>query len=180
MTHVTTAGWLPRTGISSRTLRSVIEYGLPLPFLVCFKHRIAKLKFMPQCCFYFEGACQCSFILPWCPVDIFALFFMFHSAYLSHINLNWFDWYIHEKFWKFRQSCNFISDNWWTMERAKIGDIYLTGHPEMADFIAPGRSNPPSGMQSYYLRSTTHCANRRSERKVMTGWQKSRGKIINF
>ena len=27
------AGWLPRTGISSRTLRSVIEYGLPLPFL---------------------------------------------------------------------------------------------------------------------------------------------------
>jgi len=25
------AGWLPRTGISSRTLRSVIEYGLPLP-----------------------------------------------------------------------------------------------------------------------------------------------------
>ena len=26
------AGWLPRTGISSGTLRSVIEYGLPLPF----------------------------------------------------------------------------------------------------------------------------------------------------
>ena len=25
------AGWLPRTGISSGTLRSVIEYGLPLP-----------------------------------------------------------------------------------------------------------------------------------------------------
>ena len=28
------AGWMPRTGISSGTLRSVIEYGLPLPFLV--------------------------------------------------------------------------------------------------------------------------------------------------
>ena len=28
------AGWLPRTGISSGTLRSVIEYGLPLPFTV--------------------------------------------------------------------------------------------------------------------------------------------------
>ena len=28
------AGWLPRTGISSGTLRSVIEYGLPLPLLV--------------------------------------------------------------------------------------------------------------------------------------------------
>jgi len=27
------AGWLSRTGISSRTLRSVIEYGLPLSFL---------------------------------------------------------------------------------------------------------------------------------------------------
>ena len=27
------AGWLPRTGISSGTLRSVIEYGLPLPFI---------------------------------------------------------------------------------------------------------------------------------------------------
>ena len=26
------AGWLPRTGISSGTLRSVIEYGLPVPF----------------------------------------------------------------------------------------------------------------------------------------------------
>jgi len=26
------AGWLPRTGISSGTLRSAIEYGLPLPF----------------------------------------------------------------------------------------------------------------------------------------------------
>ena len=26
------AGWLPRTGISSGTVRSVIEYGLPLPF----------------------------------------------------------------------------------------------------------------------------------------------------
>ena len=26
------AGWLPRTGISSETLHSVIEYGLPLPF----------------------------------------------------------------------------------------------------------------------------------------------------
>ena len=28
----TPAGWLPRTGISPGTLRSVIEYGLPLPF----------------------------------------------------------------------------------------------------------------------------------------------------
>ena len=27
------AGWLPRTGISSGTIRSVIEYGLPLLFL---------------------------------------------------------------------------------------------------------------------------------------------------
>ena len=31
------ASWLPRTGISSGTIRSVIEYGLPLPFLL---HRL--------------------------------------------------------------------------------------------------------------------------------------------
>ena len=31
----TPAGWLPRTGISSGTLRSVIEYGLPLRLLHC-------------------------------------------------------------------------------------------------------------------------------------------------
>jgi len=30
------AGWLPRTEINSGTLRSVIEYGLPLPFLTVF------------------------------------------------------------------------------------------------------------------------------------------------
>ena len=30
------AGWLPITGISSGTLCSVIEYGLPLPFLCCW------------------------------------------------------------------------------------------------------------------------------------------------
>jgi len=30
--RVTVLGWLPRTGISSGTLRSVIEYGLPLHF----------------------------------------------------------------------------------------------------------------------------------------------------
>jgi len=33
MTHLT-AGWLQKTGISSGILRSVIEYGLPLPFLL--------------------------------------------------------------------------------------------------------------------------------------------------
>ena len=31
MTHITCRRHLPRTGISSATLRSVIEYGLPLP-----------------------------------------------------------------------------------------------------------------------------------------------------
>ena len=30
------AGWLPWTGISSGTLRSVVEHGLPLPFLPCY------------------------------------------------------------------------------------------------------------------------------------------------
>ena len=36
------AGWLPRTGISSGTLRSVIEYGLPLPFYPSVSTREAK------------------------------------------------------------------------------------------------------------------------------------------
>ena len=34
------AGWLPRTGISSGTLRSVIEYGQPLPF---YKNPMSRL-----------------------------------------------------------------------------------------------------------------------------------------
>ena len=37
------AGWLPRTGISSRTLHSVIEYGLPLLFLFI----LSKSSFLP-------------------------------------------------------------------------------------------------------------------------------------
>jgi len=42
------AGWLPRTGISSGTLLSVIEYGLHLPFFlltygaVCGSNRVGK------------------------------------------------------------------------------------------------------------------------------------------
>ena len=37
---VSPAGWLPRTGISSRTLCSVIEYGLPFPFLNDKSHQL--------------------------------------------------------------------------------------------------------------------------------------------
>jgi len=36
------ARWLPRTGISSGTLRSVIEYGRPLPFLALFCRRTRR------------------------------------------------------------------------------------------------------------------------------------------
>ena len=32
------AGWLPRTGISAGTLRSIIEYGLPLPLYIYMLH----------------------------------------------------------------------------------------------------------------------------------------------
>ena len=46
------AGWLPRTGISSGTLCSVIEYGLPLPFLdprhmFCDIWRTSLHQFLP-------------------------------------------------------------------------------------------------------------------------------------
>ena len=48
-------------------------------------HRVDSRQ---QCCFYLQGTCQCSFILPLCPADMFAvLLFVFHSAYLSQINL---------------------------------------------------------------------------------------------
>ena len=40
------AGWLPRTRISSGTLRSVIEYGLPLPFLL-LHHSTASFPGQP-------------------------------------------------------------------------------------------------------------------------------------
>jgi len=63
------------------------DHTVTSPTVACFKHRIAKLKFMLYFCFYFQATCYCSFILPLCPVDIFALFFVFYSAYLSHINL---------------------------------------------------------------------------------------------
>jgi len=42
------AGWLPRTGISSGTLRSTVEYGLPLPFSVN-----SIIKNLKQCIVYF-------------------------------------------------------------------------------------------------------------------------------
>jgi len=56
MTHVTW-GWLPRTGISSGTLRSVIEYGLPLPFLFNGGQQ--------RCCLWLPVYC-CN-LLPVCP-----------------------------------------------------------------------------------------------------------------
>jgi len=37
------AGWLPRTGISSGTLRSVIEYGLPLSFTLSRSHLCTQI-----------------------------------------------------------------------------------------------------------------------------------------
>ena len=42
------AGWLPRTGISSGTLRSVIEYGLPLPFCPGWCHLANKVEGWPS------------------------------------------------------------------------------------------------------------------------------------
>ena len=41
------AGWLPRTGISSGTLRSVIEYGLPIHFYL--REYIWSLKISREC-----------------------------------------------------------------------------------------------------------------------------------
>ena len=56
------AGWLPRTGISSGTLRSVIEYGLPLPFLWDITRDRGKLKVdvIGQCQIYMQITCVCA------------------------------------------------------------------------------------------------------------------------
>ena len=65
------ADWLPRTGIISRTLRSVIEYGLPLPFLtktgcqlIEVHSRESVLEMVLVCCQcgYFHVMFQGSFI----------------------------------------------------------------------------------------------------------------------
>ena len=50
------AGWLPRTWISCRTLCSVIEYGLPLPFLYRKSIRHVKNWVMRCSCGYLSGA----------------------------------------------------------------------------------------------------------------------------
>jgi len=49
------AGWLPRTGISSGTLRSVIEYGIPLLFYADLRREfgiftnLIRLKLLLDC-----------------------------------------------------------------------------------------------------------------------------------
>ena len=63
------AGWLPRTGISSGTLRSVIEYGLPLPFynlLSVRANRVQSLngifRFAPHFNFTVRVSCVVLFV----------------------------------------------------------------------------------------------------------------------
>ena len=54
------AGWLPRTRISSGTVRSVIVYGLPLPFLVTC---MTKLLVACALLFFFNG--RLIEVIPW-------------------------------------------------------------------------------------------------------------------
>jgi len=55
------AGWLPRTGISSGTLRSVIEYGLPLPFTSeCFGVKFLIIVSVHCCWTVIASACYRS------------------------------------------------------------------------------------------------------------------------
>ena len=43
-------GWLPRTGINSGTLRSVIEYALPLPLMLTIIFYLLKFRLMSHRC----------------------------------------------------------------------------------------------------------------------------------
>ena len=54
------AGWLPRTGISSGTLCSVIEYGLLLPLYVCLCQLLCCGSVVGRhCCAYMAAVCVC-------------------------------------------------------------------------------------------------------------------------
>ena len=79
------AGWLPRTGISSGTLRSVIEYGLPLPFLVLYV--IAVLQSYDALC-----KSMCFFLLYIHDIT-YNLFVNYSSLFFSRLSLlqpSWF------------------------------------------------------------------------------------------
>jgi len=61
------AGWLPRTGISSGTLRSAIEYGLPLPFYCvdCIEMLRNHLQLHLYCCTILLSISPCRHLSPW-------------------------------------------------------------------------------------------------------------------
>jgi len=77
------AGWLPRTRISSGTLRSVIEYGLP--FLHCHSMFTGRMPFLPphQQCHNTEGTMR------WCYTiyDTRCYFNVRSKADMSRLNL---------------------------------------------------------------------------------------------
>jgi len=69
------AGWLPRTGISSGTLRSVIEYGLPLPFFL----RVSLCQLVPS--WVFIHLCRKRNLWDWWNVFILAKCPLCHPAF---------------------------------------------------------------------------------------------------
>ena len=91
------AGWLPRTGICSGTLRSVIEYGLPLPFLL-YTYNVEQistacpvpkivLKHITKAFFYFVKHEQFYYILL--------------KAFVKHQNVNAIQIEMMLPFWPF-------------------------------------------------------------------------------
>jgi len=65
------AGWLPRTGISSGILRSVIEYGLPLHFFNPYRELVFR-----RCC-----------LLMW-----WVYLVVLHLNDIEHTRLRWICW----------------------------------------------------------------------------------------
>jgi len=65
------AGWLLRTGISSGTLRSVIEYRLPLPLCILYLSCIFNWSFGVSCEWF---SVSCSLLLQYCRILSFLFF----------------------------------------------------------------------------------------------------------
>jgi len=63
------AGWLPRTGISSGTLHSVVKYGLPLPFL-CFNAAHSGVQSKRPPCWH----CQVKTVVMHCELNLAVCF----------------------------------------------------------------------------------------------------------
>ena len=130
------AGWLPRTEISSETLRSVIEYGLPLPFTI------------KQAAWY---RWQWTWTAQWLgPRLNSCLLGRSGAVHLAHISLNYFP----------QQPRKFTGNHWWHLKRSGT-QMAGTGWSETFSFKthlaffshAQNSRHKATALSHYYLSS---------------------------